>query len=126
VLAGAIRLLKLCRFTRVMRYSRQELVVGKASQRKLRKATVCIVGMGAIGCVAADLLARSGVNLSVIDRDFIEVSNLQRQTLYEESDIGSSKALASAVRLQAINSEIKVKGNAADLDYRNVVRCGFN
>ena len=71
-----MRPLKLAKFSH---YSRQEKILGKEKQKKLSKSTVAIVGLGAIGSSSAELLTRSGVNnLILIDRDYIEESNLQR------------------------------------------------
>ena len=70
-----------------MRYARQEKLIGTEAQKKLSKALVTIIGCGGTGSAAAEYLARAGVNLRLIDRDIVEVSNLQRQ-LYRESDLG--------------------------------------
>mgnify|MGYP001579013729 FL=1 len=73
------------------RYHRQTLftVVGKTGQKKLQKATVAIIGLGALGSVSAELLCRAGVGtLILIDRDFVDLTNLQRQALYTEQDVG--------------------------------------
>ncbi|MBW3011463.1 ThiF family adenylyltransferase [Candidatus Woesearchaeota archaeon] len=77
-----------------MRYEKQELFkeIGKEGQKKLAKATIAIVGLGALGSVSAEQLARAGIGkLILFDHDIIEVSNLQRQTLYDESDINKQK-----------------------------------
>ena len=105
------------------RYSRQELYVriGKEGQKKIRKTVIAIVGVGAIGSVSAELLSRAGIGrLILIDRDFVEESNLQRQVLYEEADIGKAKALAAQEHLKKINSDAKVDAYAADLTFRNI------
>src|SRR5262245_8538755 len=87
------------------RYSRQMLFapIGEAGQRRLLTTSVAIVGCGATGCGVAALLARAGVGkLRLIDRDLVEWSNLQRQTLYTESDVkeGLPKAIAAERRLR--------------------------
>src|SRR5579863_179509 len=102
------------------RYSRQSRFapLGEAGQRRIRAARVAIVGVGALGSVAAELLACAGVGtLRLIDRDFVEWSNLQRQFLYEESDAaeGLPKAVAAARRLARVNSEVSVEPMVADL-----------
>jgi molybdopterin-synthase adenylyltransferase len=107
------------------RYSRQILFagIGEAGQEKLLASKAVLVGCGALGTVTANLLARSGVGyLRIIDRDFVEPSNLQRQTLFEESDARDSlpKAVAAERRLRGINSGICVEGVVADLTPRNV------
>ena len=99
------------------RYSRQRLLVGKEGQEKIQEAVIAIVGMGALGTVVAELLVRAGVgNLILIDRDIVEESNLQRQTLYEEKDVGRSKAVAAKERLIKINSKAKVEIHAIHLN----------
>lgn len=107
------------------RYSRQILFagIGEAGQRRLLASRVVIVGCGALGTVLANLLVRAGVgSLRIIDRDFVEPSNLQRQTLFDESDARDSlpKAIAAERRLRAINSSITVEGIMADVGPRNV------
>jgi adenylyltransferase/sulfurtransferase len=102
------------------RYSRQILFggIGPEGQKKLAGARVVIVGCGATGSAMAALLARSGVGtLRIIDRDYVEASNLQRQMLFEESDAEQSlpKALAAARRIAAFNSQIVVEPMVADL-----------
>jgi adenylyltransferase/sulfurtransferase len=102
------------------RYSRQTRFaeLGKEGQKRLADARVAIVGCGALGSTQAELLARAGVGaIRVIDRDYVEVSNLQRQMLFDEQDVRDScpKAIAAARRLKAINSTIKVESSVADL-----------
>jgi molybdopterin/thiamine biosynthesis adenylyltransferase len=107
------------------RYSRQVLFpgIGKEGQVRLAAARVAVVGCGATGSAIASLLARSGVGtLRIIDRDYVEASNLQRQALFEESDAADSlpKAIAAARRIAAFNSEIVVEPHVADLVPGNV------
>ncbi len=103
-----------------MRYSRQEIFLGKKSQKILSKSKVAIVGLGALGTVSAELLTRSGVNLTLIDRDLIELTNLQRQTLFSEKDINKPKVLVAEKKLRRINSEIVIKSHFINLDFQNV------
>lgn len=103
-----------------MRYHRQELVWGKEKQRRLQEKTVAIVGVGALGCFSAELLARSGVNLLLIDRDVVEESNLQRQVLFTEKDVERSKALAAKGHLETINSLVKITAEAIHLNAQNI------
>ncbi|MDP7029265.1 MAG: ThiF family adenylyltransferase [Phycisphaerales bacterium] len=96
------------------RYDRQVLLpdIGSDGQRKLADATVLIVGCGALGCGVADQLARAGVGtLRIVDRDVVEISNLQRQTLYSQADAdrAAPKAMAAAARLGEINPDIRVE-----------------
>ena len=106
------------------KYSRQILFqgIGQAGQERLLQSSAVLVGCGALGTVAANLLVRAGVGrLRLIDRDFVEPSNLQRQTLFEEADARDSlpKAVAAERRLRAINSDIRVEGVVADLTPAN-------
>jgi adenylyltransferase/sulfurtransferase len=102
------------------RYSRQVLFpgIGDSGQQRLAAAHVAIVGVGATGAASAGLLARAGVgHLTLIDRDFVEPSNLQRQTLFDEDDAHHSLPKAEAARqhLARINSSIRVTAHVADL-----------
>ncbi len=107
------------------RYSRQILFrgIGPEGQRRLAAGRVAIVGCGATGSSLAGLLARAGVGvLRIIDRDYVEPSNLQRQSLFEESDAAESlpKAIAAARRIAAFNSEIVVEAKVEDLVPGNI------
>jgi adenylyltransferase/sulfurtransferase len=102
------------------RYSRQELFagIGPEGQAAIRKARVTLVGCGALGSVLADTMVRAGVgSLTVVDRDYLELSNLHRQSLFDEEDVrrGLPKAVAAEARLRAVNSEVEVHGVVADL-----------
>src|SRR3989344_9326581 len=94
-----------------MRYSRQERLkeIGKKGQSTLSKKTVAIVGLGALGTNTAQLLARAGINLKLIDFDKVDLTNLQSQSLYEESEINKEKSKSSLNKLKKINSEIKIE-----------------
>ena len=107
------------------RYSRQVLFapIGEAGQQRLAAATVAIVGCGATGAAAAALLARAGVGtLVLIDRDFVEESNLQRQVLFDEADAAAATPKAEAARRQIarFNSDIQVRAHVADLVPDNI------
>jgi adenylyltransferase/sulfurtransferase len=107
------------------RYSRQVLFpgVGAEGQRKLTASRITIVGCGATGSVLASLLARAGVGtIRIIDRDYVEPSNLQRQSLFDEADAAESlpKAIAAARKIAAFNSEIVVEPHVADLTPTNI------
>ncbi|ALS20824.1 molybdopterin-synthase adenylyltransferase MoeB [Paenibacillus sp. YK5] len=106
------------------RYSRQILFapIGKEGQAKLQKARVAIVGMGALGTVLSNHMVRAGVGfVRLIDRDFVERSNLQRQMLYDEADAAGSapKAEAGAARLRAANSSVTIEPVVTDLNWSN-------
>jgi len=107
------------------RYSRQTLFegIGEAGQRRLCDARVVCIGCGALGTVIANNLARAGVgHLTIVDRDFVEESNLQRQVLFDEDDVKNSmpKAVAAEKKLRQINSRIEVKGIVTDVNYANI------
>ena len=107
------------------RYSRQTLFapIGISGQAKLQSATVAIVGVGATGAAMAALLARAGVGtLTLIDRDFVEPSNLQRQVLFTEADAINSlpKAEAARCHIKEFNSEVVVHPHVADLTPTNI------
>ena len=107
------------------RYSRQILFsgMGEAGQQKLLGSSAVIVGCGAIGASTAQLLARAGIGkLRVIDRDFVEPSNLQRQALFDENDAREAlpKAAAAENKLRLVNSEIEIAGVVSDVTPENV------
>ena len=107
------------------RYSRQILFrgIGEKGQRNLAAARVAIVGCGATGSALAGLLARAGIGaLRIIDRDYVEPSNLQRQSLFDESDAAESlpKAIAAARQIAAFNSQIVVEPRVEDLIPDNI------
>ncbi|MBP2045254.1 ThiF family adenylyltransferase [Methanobacterium aggregans] len=105
------------------RYSRQIILqnIKEEGQEKLLKSSVVIVGCGALGTVAANNLARAGVGkIFIIDRDFVELNNLQRQMLFDEKDVGEPKAVAAAKKASAINSEIEIIPVIKDLNHTNV------
>jgi molybdopterin/thiamine biosynthesis adenylyltransferase len=106
------------------RYSRQILFpgIGAAGQQRLLDARIAIVGCGALGSFQAGALARAGIGyLRIIDRDYVELSNLQRQWLFDQCDVeqGLPKAVAAARRLAAINSDIRIDPVVADLGPEN-------
>jgi len=107
------------------RYSRQVLFrgIGVEGQRKLGASHITIAGCGATGSALASLLARAGVGaIRIIDRDYVEPSNLQRQSLFDEADAAESlpKAIAAASKIAAFNSEIVIEPHVADLTPTNI------
>lgn len=107
------------------RYSRQVLFrpLGEEGQARLGASRVLVAGCGGLGAESASLLARAGVGrLRIVDRDVVELSNLQRQALFEEADVreGLPKAVAAARRLARVNAEVAVEPVVADLGPRNV------
>lgn len=107
------------------RYSRQILFngIGKEGQRRLLQSRALIIGCGALGSAQAESLARAGVGkLRIADRDFVESSNLQRQTMFTEHDAAERipKAIAAANHIREINSEIQVEAEVTDVNHSNV------
>ncbi len=98
------------------RYAKQRIFLGAEADARLRKARVLVVGMGALGCAIAPWLVRAGVgHVSLLDRDVVELTNLQRQLLYDEADLGRPKAEAAAEHLRAANSAITLQPLVSDL-----------
>jgi adenylyltransferase/sulfurtransferase len=109
------------------RYHRQMLLpgIGEAGQQRLLDSTALVLGCGALGSVAADMLARAGVgHLVIVDRDFVELSNLQRQVLFDEDDVaeGTPKAVAARRKLASINSQVRVTAVVDDINHSNIER----
>ncbi len=109
------------------RYHRQMLLpgIGQAGQRRLRDSHALVVGCGALGTVIADALARAGIGkLTIVDRDIVELTNLQRQVLYDEADVksGMPKAEAAKAKIARINSQVAVAAHVDDFNHRNAER----
>src|SRR5713101_3892590 len=107
------------------RYSRQILFngIGEEGQRRLRSSRALIIGCGALGSAQAESLARAGVGrLRIVDRDFVESSDLQRQTMFTENDAAERlpKAIACANHIGEINSEIMTEPEVADANHSNI------
>lgn len=107
------------------RYHRQYLIpqIGEGGQRRICAGRVAILGCGALGSVIANQLGRAGVGfIRIVDRDFIEFNNLQRQVLFDEEDIRQNlpKSIAAKNKLAKINSEIQVESVVADVNHTNV------
>jgi adenylyltransferase/sulfurtransferase len=110
--------------TRSLRYSRQEIFapIGRDGQERLRASRVAIVGCGALGSQLSETMVRAGVGLvRLIDRDIVEESNLQRQTLFTEADASAlrPKALAAKARLATVNSDVVLDARVEDLTWEN-------
>ncbi|HEX4123159.1 MAG TPA: ThiF family adenylyltransferase [Tepidisphaeraceae bacterium] len=109
----------------VNRYHRQILLpqIGSDGQARLARSRVMLVGCGALGTVMAEHLVRGGVGfLRLVDRDLVELTNLQRQTLFDEADAAelTPKAIAAARRLSAINSDVRIEPIVANVDSGNI------
>lgn len=107
------------------RYHRQQLLpqIGVEGQRRLAAARVLLVGCGALGTTIAEQLVRAGVgHLRIVDRDLVELTNLQRQVLFDEADVaaGTPKAVAAAARLSRVNSEVTIEPVVADVHAGNI------
>jgi len=111
---------RLDRYARQMRYA----PVGEEGQRRLLASRALVCGCGALGSVLAGTLARAGVGkLRIVDRDFLELNNLQRQILFDEADVAGAlpKAIAAAEKLRQINSTIEIEPIVADVDPGNIL-----
>ncbi len=113
------------------RYSRQIFFpgIGTEGQQKLLNARVLICGVGALGTVLAETLVRAGVGtVRLVDRDFVELTNLQRQVLFDEDDLRSQlpKAVAAARKLERINSTCRLDPIVADLSSENILQLSDN
>jgi adenylyltransferase/sulfurtransferase len=107
------------------RYSRQIRFspIGEAGQEKLTSSRVLIIGLGALGTVTADQIVRAGVGfVRLVDRDFVELSNLQRQSLFDEDDIRKNlpKAVAAETKLRAVNSSVRIESKVDDVNPSNI------
>ncbi|KGR76967.1 ThiF family adenylyltransferase [Ureibacillus sinduriensis] len=105
------------------RYSRHELFLGSEAQAEINKASVIIIGAGALGSASSEMLARAGIGrVTIVDRDYVELSNLQRQQLYTEEDARNQmpKAIAAKTRLRQINSDIIINSFIEDVNGQNV------
>lgn len=108
------------------RYRKQMLFseIGEQGQIRLRNTSALLVGCGALGTVIADSLTRAGIGtLRIVDRDFVDLSNLQRQVLFDQSDVASHepKAIVAARKLKAINSDVTIDAHVADVNHQNIL-----
>jgi molybdopterin/thiamine biosynthesis adenylyltransferase len=105
------------------RYSRNILLsqIGEKGQTALGQSAVTIIGCGGLGSTISEHVTRAGIgDITLVDKDVIEIHNLQRQHLYTESDIGTQKVLAAEKRLKEINSDIKIRGFAKEVTKNNI------
>jgi len=105
------------------RYSRQILLekIRETGQKKFAKSRIAVIGCGALGTTIANNLVRAGIGyIRVVDRDIVELNNLQRQNLFDENDLGFPKALVAVEKLSKINSEIKIDSIVDDITYENI------
>lgn len=107
----------------ISRYHRQEMLkeIGKKGQEQLAKSRVAVLGIGAIGTATAELLARAGIGrIELIDRDIVELHNLQRQSLFTENDCNKPKAVVAAEHLKKINSAITIESSVKDMNHETI------
>jgi len=107
------------------RYSRQTRFtpIGEEGQRRLASSRVLLIGLGALGTVVADQVVRAGVGfLRMVDRDFVELSNLQRQSLFDEEDVKNNlpKAVAAEAKLRRVNSAVRLDAKVDDVNPTNI------
>jgi len=107
------------------RYVRQArfAAFGEQGQQRLRNSRALVVGCGALGSVIAESLTRAGVgHLRIVDRDFLEITNLHRQVLYDEQDVADElpKAIAAKRKLERINSQVEIESHVSDVDFTNI------
>lgn len=107
------------------RYSRQMRFagIGVEGQERIGRSRILLCGCGALGTVLADTLVRAGVGfVRIVDRDFVDLSNLQRQVLFDEQDVADHlpKAVVAARKLSRINSQVTIEPHVADIDWRNI------
>jgi len=107
------------------RYSRQTRFapIGEEGQKRLASSRVLLIGLGALGTVVADQIVRAGIGfVRMVDRDFVELSNLQRQSLFDETDIESNlpKAAAAEAKLRRINSSVQIEAKVDDVNPANI------
>ena len=106
----------------IERFSRQIILknIGPLGQKKIIQSKVLIIGMGGLGCPVAEFLTRAGIgSLGIVDYDFVDLSNIHRQSLYDSSDIKESKVNAAQKKLKKINSKTKVNCYKIKLDKNN-------
>ena len=105
------------------RYSRQTLLreIGEEGQAKLSSSKAVVIGCGALGSHASSLLVRAGVgSVLIVDRDRVELSNLQRQTLFSEASIGEPKAVVAEKLLKTVNSEVEIRSSVVEVNPKNI------
>ena len=107
------------------KYSRQIILknIGTLGQKKILTSKVLIIGMGGLGCPVAEFLTRSGIGLlGIVDHDIVSLSNIHRQTLYDETDLGKSKVKVAQKKLKNINFKTKINIYNFKLDKKNLIK----
>lgn len=107
------------------KYSRQIILknIGVLGQKKILNSRVLVIGMGGLGCPVAEFLTRSGIgSIGIVDHDLVSLSNIHRQTLYDEKDLGKSKVHVAQKKLQNINSKTKINIFNFKLDKKKIYK----
>ena len=107
------------------KYSRQIILknIGVLGQKKILNSRVLVIGMGGLGCPVAEFLTRSGIgSIGIVDHDLVSLSNIHRQTLYDEKDLGKSKVNVAQKKLENINSKTKINIFNFKLDKKNFIK----
>lgn len=113
----------------IVRFEKQILLkeIGVIGQKKLLKSKILIIGVGGLGCPIVDILSRAGVGeIGIVDNDVVSLSNIHRQTLFDNNDLGKSKVSVVKNKVKKINSEIKVKIFKKKINFNNVNLIGKN
>ena len=108
----------------IIRFEKQILLkeIGVLGQKKLSKSKILVIGVGGLGCPVVDVLSRAGVgNIGIVDDDFVNLSNIHRQTLFDNNDLGKSKVLVVKNKVKKINSNIKIKIFKKRADRKNIL-----
>ena len=109
------------------RYLRQLLVWGDEKQKRIAESTLLVAGLGGLGATVSQILARSGVaSLHLVDDGTVALSDLHRQSLYGECDIGRKKVLVAEERLKAINSDVHITVDDARIDHKSYIDAGVD
>lgn len=108
----------------IIRFEKQILLkeIGVLGQKKLTKSKILVIGVGGLGCPVVDALSRAGIgNIGIVDDDFVNLSNIHRQTLFDNNDLGKSKVLVVKNKVKKINPNIKIKIFKKRADHKNIL-----
>ena len=109
----------------IIRFEKQILLkeIGVLGQKKLTKSKILVIGVGGLGCPVVDVLSRAGIgNIGIVDDDFVNLSNIHRQTLFDNNDLGKSKVLVVKNKVKKINPNIKIKIFKKRADHKNILK----
>ena len=108
----------------IIRFEKQILLkeIGVLGQQKLTKSKILVIGVGGLGCPVVDVLSRAGIgNIGIVDDDFVNLSNIHRQTLFDNNDLGKSKVLVVKNKVKKINPNIKIKIFKKRANHKNIL-----